>query len=165
MILHFPEWSTVIRGAPWLVVSTLTLLTGAPRPIAGVSRWSQACCRLSQASCRCSQVLPGVPEGHSIRPANTGIWPPRDSFRQFSDTPRVSQSSQYILLMTLAVAASDNLNDHQFRWRTHIWVHSSFSAVSVHPYTLCDCPPARRCTWMSWFDCIPLCVLQIYWCI
>jgi len=89
-MLFFPDYSTVIWGAPRLVAGASRLVVGAPRLVAGAprldagpSRCSQACHRRSQAYrqcsqsyhrcsqayrqhsqayCRRSQVLPGAPK-------------------------------------------------------------------------------------------------------
>jgi len=80
-MLFFPDFSTVIRGAPrldagaprlvagaprllagapWLLTSAPRLVTGAPRLDAGAPRCSQACRRRSQAYRRRFQVIPGA---------------------------------------------------------------------------------------------------------
>jgi len=57
-----PWMMLALPGAPRLIVRDLRFVVGAPRLVASLSRYSQACRLGSQTWCRCSQVLPGAPK-------------------------------------------------------------------------------------------------------
>jgi len=85
--MFFPDCSTEIQHAAWLVVGAPRLVVGAPRLVVGAPRLVGGAPRLvvgalrlvtgapsCSQTCRWhSQVLPGAPDGHCISAVNSGI--------------------------------------------------------------------------------------------